>query len=146
MRFGLITLLAAFGCGGANTNTTESTDSDVQTFNEIREEQEGACADVPEYDFDGMDCDGLTDAFNAIVDAASECEEKSDCTLVHPQCETWNEVFCYYPVNVCLDQTVIAAINANAGNCISGTEEGCQCTGAPKVDCVNGRCLFVYDF
>jgi hypothetical protein len=132
------------GCGGKDTTDTGT--ELVPTF-EQNAGNTGACDDVPTYDLEGMSCDDLTDAFNSMVDAASECEEDNDCKIIHPACEHWNDVFCYYPVNKCFDDGVLAEINSATVGCISGTIEGCSCLGGPpEVTCQSGRCLPFYDF
>lgn len=138
MRHGLVWILA-IGCGGKDTAATDSTDSS-STSTDVETDP---CADVPSCNFEGMDCDGLDQALARIVDAAEECAVASDCVLIRPQCETWNTVNCYYPVNKCLDPSVIAEMNAQSGGCTLGPGESCVCGAPPEVDCVKGRCELV---
>lgn len=140
--FGWMAIAVVTACGGGGT--TEDTDGN--TTRPTGNNDQGICDGLPEFDIEGMNCDQLTSAFTQVVDAYYECETKNDCQAVRVQCEHWGALGCYYPVNTCFQD--MAAFNAEAGPCAeTGGQAGiCKCGGAPDVDCVNGQCVFDYNF
>lgn len=148
MRLAGLTLLALVGCGG--NGSSESGTDFVPTFEQNANHNSGACEDVPTFDISAMhdDCEALGQAFDDTVDAANECETASDCKVWRPQCEHWSAVGCYYSVNKCLDDGLLAEFNANTPGCwIQIGQAGiCECGAAPDVECINGHCSFFYDY
>jgi hypothetical protein len=142
-------LLLAVGCKGgsdSDTGTPGGTDTDPGGTTPA-----DPCGTVPSYDVTGMDCAQLGEAWEDVIEAADSCTTASDCVAIHPDCTRWNEVGCWYAANKCLtpsepvDYTTpddfagrIATFDCSAPNA------ECECGGPPELDCVAGKCQFVY--
>ena len=137
MRLFALTVLLV-GCGGDSDGGTDTLDTDGGTA------AGDPCEDVPEFDIDGLSCEQLGTAYESILDASDVCSTAGDCKAVRASCEHWNAVNCWYVANDCADDVLDDFDSASAG-CIYGTNQ-CTCTAAPAVDCISGKCQFVYSY
>jgi hypothetical protein len=100
------------------------------------------CA-LPVFSLEELDCVQLRDALNDTVAAALDCTEDADCLALHPPCEHWSQVECYYPVNSCFTDELLAQFDAASADCTvvgTMTYTGCTCEAPPAVRCLEGRC------
>ncbi|MEZ4236242.1 MAG: hypothetical protein R3F59_08780 [Myxococcota bacterium] len=76
------------------------------------------------------------------MSALDTCNSDQDCRLVHPGCEHWNDVTCFYPANYCTDGTLVSDFNSAAGSC-GDPSDVCDCGAPPAVQCTDHHCVFV---
>jgi hypothetical protein len=103
----------------------------------------GLDCEIPQFALEELDCVQLRDALNDTVGAALDCRDDADCSALHPPCEHWSEVDCYYPVNACFSEELLAEFDAASEDCtVVGTMTftGCTCGEPPEVHCLEGRC------
>jgi hypothetical protein len=99
--------------------------------------------EVPQFALEDLDCVQLRDAWNDTVRATQSCEEDADCRALHPPCEHWSEVDCYYPVSSCFTEELLAQFDSASQDCtVVGTMtfSGCTCGDPPEVRCEGGLC------
>ncbi|MEQ1565976.1 MAG: hypothetical protein ABMA64_10095 [Myxococcota bacterium] len=138
---GLAALGACSGGGNSDSGTGSSAgdDDDAQLID---------CNALPQYDIAGKDCDELGIAFADEVDAATACTKNEDCRTIHPACEHWDSVFCYYAVNTCFTQEKLNAYGAESEGCavVDGVRvNACECPAAPVSECINNKCQMVIE-
>lgn len=101
------------------------------------------CDELPTYAFEELSCEQLAYAFERTVRAALSCSEDADCQALHPPCEHWSEVDCYYAVNRCFTPERLAPFDQHTADCTAVgtmTYTGCVCDAPPEVGCVQGSC------
>ena len=112
------------------------------------------CDQVPNLEpDDSMDCDELATGLASIIDAASECFQKSDCRALSIPCENWDAApGCFAIVNTCLGEADIDQWHPDdvgvdgCDTVVPGfPDTDCQCGAAPTIDCVNGVCQEVFN-
>lgn len=133
----ILSLSLLLACGGDGDSIGDDDD--------LIEEDEPIiidCSELPPYDLPSLDCAQLGNAFESTVKASDQCNVKEDCIVVHPQCETWNAVICYYAANLCVDPQLMQSFNNEAGGCTDGSDT-CDCEAAPDVDCIAHTCVLV---
>lgn len=109
-----------------------------------REARGAGCEDLPAYAYSELDCNQLAYALERTIDEAAGCVSDSDCRILHPPCEQWPEIECYYAVNSCFDDALLQEYDIASSDCavMSGmTFTGCYCGSAPAVRCETGRCV-----
>jgi hypothetical protein len=132
MRLGRWTALIAAGCGGDDGDDGVTGDDDDDGGAVVID-----CAGLPQYDLD-VDCLTLAGAFEGFAHAARDCNVDADCRALHPPCEQWDEVDCYYPVNRCFTDALLQEYTAQSVGCaeIGGVSfEGCTCFEPPQATC-----------
>lgn len=131
-------LAACGGGGGSDSGATGSSGDDDDDAVGVMD-----CNAYPEYDLASMDCIELGVAFGDQVDAATECTKPEDCRTIHPECEHWDQVFCYYAVNCKFPEAVLQQYNAQSDGCavVDGVRvNACECPAPMGATCINGKC------
>jgi hypothetical protein len=127
-------VLACNGKGGSGD--TGGDDDDDTT--------EPLTCDIPQFDLESLTCGQLGSAFLDTVDAGNSCNKPEDCLVFRAQCETWNEVGCFYAVNAqCLPQSELSTFNSLSAQKSCASTQICDCGGEPEVDCVAHTCQIV---
>ncbi|MEQ1502707.1 MAG: hypothetical protein ABMB14_10785 [Myxococcota bacterium] len=135
----VVAFAVAGGCGGdgGTGDDDDAAGDDDDAPIEIN-------CDPPLYNLDTMSCEQLGTAFGNTMSALADCNTDQDCRVVHPQCEHWNDVNCFYPANFCIDRTanaqLINTFNSEAGAC-GDDSDVCDCTATPVAGCVDHRCV-----
>ncbi len=140
--------LAAVGCSGEEA---PADDDGVNRGGDVPVDSAapaGPCSDIPSYDIASLGCTQLTTAFETSLASADSCEVAADCKVVRAACESWSGVTCFYAVNTCVSDQLVAEYNQKAvtTGCLSSDDGGyCNCGAPPAVDCLGGRCEFVFE-
>ena len=140
---GILWLMGLLGCtGGDPTDPTDGTGDTEGTT------PPDPCDGVPVYDdISDFGCSELTGGFTSAVRTAFHCERAADCRVIHPRCEMWSGISCYYAVNDCLSDSQITEFGAQAAQLDCRDPSGwCECGAAPEADCINQRCELVFDY
>jgi hypothetical protein len=99
--------------------------------------------ELPQYEIADMDCEQLAYSFEQLTNFAADCNTDEDCQAIHPACEQWDAVDCYYAVNYCFTTELLNSFNAESGGCsnIGGvTFVGCTCGEEPQIICLDHKC------
>jgi hypothetical protein len=135
-------LVACSGGGGSDSGSSATSGDDDDGLTPMD------CNAYPQFDLSGMDCVELGVAFGDQVDAATECEKPEDCRTIHPECDHWDQVFCYYAVNCKFPDAVLTQYNTESAGCVvvDGVRiNACECPASVPSTCMNGKCVLQLD-
>jgi hypothetical protein len=111
------------------------------------------CDQIPNLEPDDSDdCDELATGLASIIEAATECFEKSDCRALSIPCENWDAApGCFAIVNTCLSEQDIDKwhpdeVGVNGCDTVvpGFPDTDCQCGAPPNIDCISGVCQEVF--